>query len=126
MITVGNERFRCPELLFQPSHIAPSEGTCLFQVEWQRLRLLWIGRLDAASALHGLPEELVRRVRLCALRSGVPHWYGTPLDFRAFRCWELDLRRRTEIAESHCGVHEMVFDSIMKCDPTLRKVLESF
>ena len=30
VITIGNERFRCPESLFQPSFLVRSRDTCLF------------------------------------------------------------------------------------------------
>lgn len=54
-VVVGSERHRAAESLFLPVRS---------DVEaWKRLRLLWLGRGDHASALHALPKDIARLVQ---------------------------------------------------------------
>jgi actin-related protein len=98
VITVGNERFRCPEELMHPT----SKET----VEWERLRLLWIGRGDENSPLSRLPKELVRTVQA--------HVLGRT-DGRGF------FRRLDPYMDG--GAAKMIHKCIQACDPDLWKEL---
>jgi actin-related protein len=52
-ITIGNERFRCPEIMFRPQLFAKEESR--FARAWKGVRLLWIGRTDPGSSLYVVP-----------------------------------------------------------------------
>lgn len=107
VITIGNERFRCPETMFQPSFI----GEMFFYVFKEELQLkmslikaicLW------PATIVILVPDLIKRAILVGLLISVPR---------------VDMYMLAFVGMESTGVHETTYNSIMKCDVDIRKDL---
>jgi actin-related protein len=110
VITVGNQRFRCPESLFDRTAETAMKSSAV-GATWKSLRLLWIGRADPFSLLHGLPKDLARQIQRHVVVDHNRHH---------LRHFFRDYRR---VLESTRPVHELLYDSIRRCDVDLRSTL---
>jgi actin-related protein len=120
-ITVGNERFRGPEVFFDPRQFDICNDYYDFRAIWQRLRLLWIGRVEPGSAFYCVPKELVRIIQSKCIADWHSHYYWpVKKPFRNLRAREQAERRRDDIRQTR-GVHQCIFDAINACDIDLRR-----
>jgi actin len=123
IVTVGSERYHCTEALFDPSLIDLLKDPLVFGAEWQRLRLLWVGRVEPGSALFQVPKELVRKMQSHCVAAWNPGRSPIRSPFRDFRRREEAQRLRAAVTEPRAGVHQCVFDAIRACDLELRNSL---
>jgi actin len=103
VITMGNESFHCPETLFDGAAETAMKASPV-GAAWNSLRLLWIGRADPGSLLHGLPKDLAR-----VIQSHVLVNHNQQHFFREYR----------RVLELTRPVHELLQDSIRRCDADL-------
>lgn len=100
---VNAERFECPEALFDPTLAFGPAMRDELMLEWQRVRLLWIGRADASSVFYGMPKGLVLMIQRHCMHKGL---------FASLRQ-----------AERSIGIHTAMHNCIAKCAPEQRKDL---
>lgn len=105
-ITIGRARFRCGEGLFRRAEYECTEGRSMAKA-WPCSRLLSIGRTDAQSALYGLPKEVIRKLQEAYIQQYVTQ---SKAPFLAWRRWDQAL------AKGNCGVDELLWSAIEKCD----------
>ncbi|XP_028982112.1 actin, clone 205 isoform X4 [Diachasma alloeum] len=98
VITIGNERFRCPEALFQPSFLGME--SC------------------------GIHETVYNSIMKCDVDIRKDLYANTVITIgnERFRCPEA-LFQPSFLGMESCGIHETVYNSIMKCDVDIRKDL---
>lgn len=99
-LTLGNERFLCPEALFDTSLLWKSFDT------WPSLRLLWIGQKDSASVLFNVPKDVLHIIERAYLRA---------IGFD-------DVYRAVKAAK---GIQHVLLESINACDPSVRNEVSS-
>ncbi len=95
---VGSEQFHCPESLFRPDLESPYFGDLPeLKLSWQRVRLLWIGRVDCESTLFGVSKDVMRLIeRECVGKEF----------YRSLRVLDRDvsIQEMTAMAISKCAI----------------------
>jgi actin-related protein len=97
------ERFECPEALFR-GNVALDEADTTASSEWQRVRLLWIGRSDPSCVFFGASKDVVRLIQKRCARVGL---------FRILRAAELK-GIQGAIARSVAGWERDVCDKLCR------------
>uniref|UniRef100_A0AAQ4PB91 Uncharacterized protein n=1 Tax=Gasterosteus aculeatus aculeatus TaxID=481459 RepID=A0AAQ4PB91_GASAC len=137
VITIGNERFRCPEALFQPSFLG-MESVGLHETTYNsimkcdvdiRKDLYANTVLSGGTTMYpGIADRMQKEITALAPPTMKIKSYELPdgqvitIGNERFRCPEA-LFQPSFLGMESAGIHETTYNSIMKCDVDIRKDL---